>query len=77
VIRPDSLVIPTSPDNLFDYKGNKLIYSASRLVDYMNQDIEMCSFVDNNGDFIVGNYSVELYLEDNIIGRTTFMLSKR
>lgn len=77
VIRPDSLVITTSPDNLFDYKGNKLIYSASRLVDYMNQDIEMCIFVDNNGDFIVGNYSVELYLEDNIIGRTTFMLSKR
>lgn len=77
VIRPDSLVITTSPDNLFDYRGNKLIYSASRLVDYMNQDIEMCIFVDNNGDFIVGNYSVELYLEDNIIGRTTFMLSKR
>ncbi len=77
VIRPDSLVITTSPDNLFDYNGNKLIYSASRLVDYMNQDIEMCIFVDNNGDFIVGNYSVELYLEDNIIGRTTFMLSKR
>jgi hypothetical protein len=77
VIRPDSLVITTSPDNLFDYKGNKLVYSASRLVDYMNQDIEMCIFLDNTGDFIVGNYSVELYLESNIIGRTTFALSKR
>lgn len=77
VIRPDSLVITTSPDNLFDYRGNKLVYSASRLVDYMNQDIEMCIFLDNTGDFIVGNYSVELYLENNIIGRSTFMLSKR
>jgi len=77
VIRPDSLVITTSPDNLFDHRGNKLVYSASRLVDYMNQDIEMCIFLDNTGDFIVGNYSVELYLENNIIGRTTFMLSKR
>jgi hypothetical protein len=77
VIRPDSLVITTSPDNLFDYNGNKLVYSASRLVDYMNQDIEMCIFLDNTGDFIVGNYSVELYLENNIIGRTTFALSKR
>ena len=53
VIRPDSLVITTSPDNLFDYNGNKLVYSASRLVDYMNQDIEMCIFLDNTGDFIV------------------------
>jgi hypothetical protein len=77
VIRPDSLVITTSPDNLFDYNGNKLVYSASRLVDYMNQDIEMCIFLDNTGDYIVGTYSVELYLESNIIGRTTFALAKR
>jgi len=77
VIRPDSLVIASSPDNLFEYKGNKMIFSASRQVDYMNQDIEMCIFLDNTGDFIIGNYSVELYLEDNIIGRTNFMLSKR
>ena len=77
VIRPDSLVITNSPDNLFDYNGNKIIYSATRTVDYMNQDIEMCIFMDNTGDYITGNYSVELYLEDNIIGRTNFMLSKR
>jgi len=77
LIRPDSLVITTSPDNLFDYNGNKLVYSASRLVDYMNQDIEMCIFLDNTGDFIVGTYSVELYLENNIIGRTTFALTKK
>jgi hypothetical protein len=77
VIRPDSLVITTSPDNLFDYRGDKLVYSESRLVDYMNQDIEMCIYLDNTGDFIIGTYSVELYLENNIIGRTTFTLSKR
>ena len=77
VIRPDSLVIASSPDNLFEYKGNRMIFSANRQVDYMNQDIEMCIFLDNTGDFIIGNYSVELYLEDNIIGRTNFMLSKR
>lgn len=77
VLRPDSLAITSSPDNLFEYKGNKIIYSATRQVDYMNQDIEVCIFLDNNGDFIVGNYSVELYLDDNIIGRTTFMLSKK
>ncbi|MBS1232159.1 MAG: hypothetical protein H6R35_997 [Bacteroidetes bacterium] len=77
VIRPDSLVITGSPDNLFDYRGNKIIYSEKRTADYMNQDLEMCIFLTNTGDFIVGNYSIELYLEDNLIGRTTFMLSKR
>ncbi|HEY5536728.1 MAG TPA: hypothetical protein VIL99_17570 [Ignavibacteria bacterium] len=77
VIRPDSLVVTSSPDNLFEYKDNKIIYSATRQVDYMNQDIEVCIFLDNNGDFVIGNYSVELYLENNIIGRTNFMLSKK
>jgi hypothetical protein len=79
IIRPDSLVITSSPDNLFDYKGNKLIYSANRLVDYMNQDIEMCIYLEimDNADLIIGAYSVELYLENNIIGRTTFSLAKR
>jgi Tfp pilus assembly protein PilN len=77
VIRPDSLVVTSSPENLFEYKGNKIIYSANRQVDYMNQDIEVCIFMDNKGDFIIGNYSVELYLDDNIIGRTNFMLSKK
>jgi Tfp pilus assembly protein PilN len=77
VIRPDSLVVTSSPDNLFEFKGNKIIYSANRQVDYMNQDIEVCIFMDNKGDFIIGNYSVELYLDDNIIGRTNFMLSKK
>jgi len=77
VIRPDSLVITGSPDNLFDYKGNKMIYSEKRTADYINQDLEMCIFLANTGDFITGNYSVELYLEDNIIGRTTFMLGRK
>lgn len=74
VIRPDSLVISPSAKNLFDYNGNKMIFSASRTADYMNQDIEMCIYLDNTGDFIVGNYSVELYLENNKIGSSTFML---
>jgi hypothetical protein len=77
VIRPDSLVITSNPGNMFEYKESKLIYSANRIVDYMNQDVEMCIFLDNNGDFIIGNYSVELYLEGIIIGRTNFVLTKK
>jgi FlaG/FlaF family flagellin (archaellin) len=77
VLRPDSLVIATSPDNTFDFRGNKLVFSANRTADYSNQDIDMCIFLDNTGDFVVGNYSVELYLEDSLIGKTTFMLTKR
>lgn len=77
ILRPDSLVITNSADNIFEYKGNKLVYSATRKVDYMNEDVEACIFVDNNGDFLPGNYSVELYMDNNVIGQTTFALTKR
>ncbi len=77
VIRPDSLVITTSSENLFEYAGNQLIYSATRTIDYMNQDIDVTIWVDNTGDFIPGNYSAEVYLEGVVIGKTTFMLTKR
>jgi hypothetical protein len=76
VLRPDSLVITSNSNNTFNFGSKQLVYSAMRQVDYMNADIEMCIFVENNGDFIVGNYSVELYMENNLIGSTTFALPK-
>lgn len=76
ILRPDSLVITGSADNLFSFQGNQVVYSAMRQVDYMNEDIEMCIFVDNNGDFVTGNYSAELYMDDNIIGRTSFAITR-
>jgi FtsZ-binding cell division protein ZapB len=77
ILRPDSLVIATSPDNLFDFNKSKMIYTASRQAEYLNQDIEMCIFVDNTGDFVIGNYKAELYLDENLIGGCTFMVTKR
>jgi hypothetical protein len=77
VIRPDSLAIATSPDNLFDFNGSKMIFTASREAEYMNQDVDMCIFVDNNKDFIPGTYKAELYLEGNLIGGCSFLLTKR
>jgi cell division protein FtsB len=77
IVRPDSLVITSSSDNLFDFNGTKMIYTADRQVEYLNQDIEMCIFVDNTGDFILGNYKANLYLDGNLIGGCSFMLTKR
>lgn len=77
IIRPDSLVITSSSDNFFEFKGSRMIYSANRQVEYLNQDIAVSIFVDNKKDFIIGNYRAELYLEGTLIGRCSFMLTKR
>lgn len=74
VMRPDSLLVTISPDNLFTYKDDNLIYTESRTVDYLNQDVELCIYVDNNSDFIAGTYSIELFLEGEKIGSGSFML---
>jgi hypothetical protein len=77
VVRPDQLVITTSPDNLFEVNGEQLIFSANRAVDYANSDIEMCIFLDNTGDFIPGTYNIELYLDGQKIGTGELMLKGR
>ncbi len=77
VIRPDGLIITKSPDNIFDFEEESLIFTESRTVDYLNQDVEMCVFVDNNSDFIAGNYSVDLYLGGSHIGNGEFMLREK
>jgi len=74
VLRPDGLVITDSPDNLFMAGDENLVFSAKRDVDYENLDIEMCIFLDNNGDFIPGASGIELYLEGALIGKSTFTL---
>lgn len=76
IIRPDALVITGSADNLFEFQGNKLVYSAVRQVDYTNEDIDACIFVDNNGDFVTGNYTAELYMDNSLIGKTSFAITK-
>jgi FtsZ-binding cell division protein ZapB len=77
ILRPDSLVLTQSPDNLFTYKDEEMIYSASRKVDYLNQDVEMCIYYQEMQDLIVGTYTVELYLQGSLIGTTTMTLDSR
>lgn len=77
ILRPDSLVIATNSDNLFELNGSKMIYSASRQAEYLNQDIELCIFLDKSADFIPGNYKAELFLDGTVIGGCSFLLTKR
>lgn len=80
VLRPDGVVLTTSADNLFELKTEgkketeKLVFSASRVVEYLNQDLEVCLFYKKDAQLIPGTYTVFLYAEGNEIGSTTFLL---
>ena len=75
IIRPDEIVVTSSVENLFEFIDKQLVYSANRIVDYMNQDIDMCIYWNNDGQLIPGNYTAELYLDGNLIGNTSFILN--
>lgn len=74
IIRPDEVVLPAGNGETFDLKGEQVIYSAKRQLEYENKDIDMCIFWDKNADLIAGTYTVILYSEGYEIGSSTFIL---
>jgi hypothetical protein len=74
IIRPDEVVVVTSAENLFETLDGPLAYSARREVEYLNQDVDLCIYYDNDGQFIPGTYQINLFTDGNVIGSTTFLL---
>lgn len=59
----------------FMFKGEQLQYSSSAVLEYQNKATKMC--IDYNKlplqeKFIAGTYQVAIYLDNNIVGETTF-----
>lgn len=74
ITRPDELVLATSEQDIFNYDGKQIVFSAKRAVTYDNKDVDMCIFWDNAGTLINGTYNVDLFCEGKLIGSATFSL---
>jgi FtsZ-binding cell division protein ZapB len=74
ISRPDQLILATSEQDLFNYEGKQIVYSAKRSVTYENKDVDLCIFWDNSGQLIPGNYNVDIFCEGKMIGSGTFVL---
>lgn len=73
ITSPDGYVMANAESATFTYEGDKLIYSATREVDYQNQDLAVGVYY--NGDGITGGqYLVEIYMDGNMIGSLKTML---
>ena len=57
----------------FTFETEKKVYSASRDVDYQNDDLDVKIFFNGSG-FTPGTYKVELYSEGKLIGKTEVAL---
>ncbi len=74
LIRPDEVVLGSPELEMFEYQDEQLPASASRVVNYENQDLPVSIFWTNNGEIVPGETRVELYSDGKLIGSSSFVL---
>jgi len=74
IIRPDQVVLGSPELELIDYNGEQIPASASRVINYENEDLPVSIFWNNDGEIVPGEHTVELYSEGKQIGRSSFVL---
>ncbi len=73
---PDDYILAKSEEDLFEYQGQEIIYSARRPVDYIGNDLDVTIYWDNNGALIAGTYEVHIFADGNEIGNTKFQIEE-
>ncbi|HAN17802.1 MAG TPA: hypothetical protein DCQ24_03915 [Bacteroidales bacterium] len=69
---PDDYILAKSEEDLFEYQGQQIVFSAKRPVDYIGKDLDVTIYWDNNGALIPGQYDVYIFGDGAEIGTTTF-----
>lgn len=64
---PDGYVMAGDTESLFDFEGDKITYSASRIVDYQNNDLAVSLYYNGSG-IVSGTYTVEIFMDGAKIG---------
>ncbi len=75
IIRPDKVVLGSPDLDMVEVNGEQLPASASRIVNYENQDLPLSIFWTNDGEIVPGEYSIEIYADGKIIGSTAVVLN--
>lgn len=68
VIDPSGYPLSSSQDKVFSFEGRMIPYTASRVVDYQNSDINVSIYYPCNG-LSEGAYIVEVYVDGALAGR--------
>ncbi|MCD6366632.1 MAG: hypothetical protein J7L46_03730, partial [Bacteroidales bacterium] len=76
IARPDGSIISSSEYDLFDYQGNKIVYTDRREVEYNNEDTDVCVYwVNKSGEELIsGTYYADIFVGGKNIGTTTLQL---
>jgi len=74
IIRPDLVVLGSPELEVIYFDGEQIPASASRVINYENEDLPVSIFWTNDGEIVPGEHTVELYSEGKLIGISSFVL---
>ncbi|MCD4710604.1 MAG: hypothetical protein K8R52_07140 [Bacteroidales bacterium] len=74
IIRPDQVVLGSPELEMLEFNGEQIPVSATRVINYENEDLPVSIFWTNDGEIVPGEHTVELYSEGKVIGQSSFVL---
>lgn len=74
IIRPDQVVLGSPDLEIINFNEEQIPASASRVINYENEDLPVSIFWTNDGEIVPGEHTVELYSEGKLIGMSSFVL---
>jgi hypothetical protein len=74
IIRPDQVVLGSPELEVIDFNEEQIPASASRVINYENEDLPVSIFWANDGEIVPGEHTVELHSEGKLIGMSSFVL---
>jgi hypothetical protein len=78
IMRPDQLLLVSSPSEVFTFEDLKIPYSAKREVNYEAEELPVNIYWDNTGHdpLIAGLYTVDVFADGYNIGTTKYLFKK-
>lgn len=71
---PDGALLANAEGSTFQAGEEKLVYSATREVDYQKMDMDVCVFYGALDKYTKGDYSVKIYVGDQLAGEALLHL---
>ena len=74
ITSPDGYVQSNASAATFEFEVERLTYTASRDVDYQNEDLAVGVYYNDGAGFTAGTYRVEVYADGRLAGQSDIVL---
>ncbi len=76
ISEPGGEVIADSKDDahMFTFDGKQIVYTQLQEISYANKAMDLCVYYDVKKELKKGNYTVDIFVDKNVIGTTVFTL---